>query len=409
MAWYRGNLHMHSYWSDGHDFPEMVADWFKCAGYDFIAFTEHDQHQTGIKWVSCESSSSTGRTMSDGDLLQKYIDRYGRPWVETRDEGEPQVRVKPLSEYRHLVEEFGSFLMMMGEEVSTTWGDIPDRDRKHWINVFNTPEALGPQHDPDTSRGAMSATLGVAREVSRTSGAEVLVYLNHPNFCWNATAEDIANVPDLRHMEIYTALNSCNTFGDDVHCPVERMWDIALTLRLSAGGPLIYGLATDDCHAYTNHWRLGNTAMPGRAWICVDAEWLTPDHILGAVNRGAFYCSSGVELDEIDVREDGMSLNIVGVEGVHYTTKFIGSPRGVEMTGEPVLDQTGQEIRTTRTYSEEIGKIVHVASGTEVGYTFRGDELYVRAVVVSDVPHPNPTVPDDVQRAWTQPILPGNS
>jgi len=44
QRWYRGNLHMHSFWSDGCDFPECVAAWFKEAGYHFIAFTEHDQH-----------------------------------------------------------------------------------------------------------------------------------------------------------------------------------------------------------------------------------------------------------------------------------------------------------------------------------------------------------------------------
>lgn len=41
--WYKGNLHAHSYWSDGHDFPEMIACWFKDHGYDFLAFTEHDR------------------------------------------------------------------------------------------------------------------------------------------------------------------------------------------------------------------------------------------------------------------------------------------------------------------------------------------------------------------------------
>ena len=30
--WYKGNLHTHTYWSDGDDFPEMVADWYKQQG-----------------------------------------------------------------------------------------------------------------------------------------------------------------------------------------------------------------------------------------------------------------------------------------------------------------------------------------------------------------------------------------
>ncbi len=30
--WFKGNTHVHSRWSDGRDFPEMVADWYG-AGY----------------------------------------------------------------------------------------------------------------------------------------------------------------------------------------------------------------------------------------------------------------------------------------------------------------------------------------------------------------------------------------
>src|SRR5687767_8180034 len=27
--YYKGNLHTHSFWSDGDDFPEMIADWYR--------------------------------------------------------------------------------------------------------------------------------------------------------------------------------------------------------------------------------------------------------------------------------------------------------------------------------------------------------------------------------------------
>ena len=33
--WWKGNLHTHSYWSDGDDYPEMIADWYKTNGYHF--------------------------------------------------------------------------------------------------------------------------------------------------------------------------------------------------------------------------------------------------------------------------------------------------------------------------------------------------------------------------------------
>ncbi|MFO0064709.1 MAG: hypothetical protein ACK523_01980, partial [Pirellulaceae bacterium] len=27
--WWKGNLHTHSFWSDGNDFPEMISEWYR--------------------------------------------------------------------------------------------------------------------------------------------------------------------------------------------------------------------------------------------------------------------------------------------------------------------------------------------------------------------------------------------
>jgi len=39
--WYKGNLHTHSWWSDGSHPPEMVAAWYKENGYHFLVVTDH--------------------------------------------------------------------------------------------------------------------------------------------------------------------------------------------------------------------------------------------------------------------------------------------------------------------------------------------------------------------------------
>jgi hypothetical protein len=36
--WWKGNLHSHTFWSDGDDFPEMVTQWYTVHGYHFLAF-----------------------------------------------------------------------------------------------------------------------------------------------------------------------------------------------------------------------------------------------------------------------------------------------------------------------------------------------------------------------------------
>ena len=42
--------------------------------------------------------------------------------------------------------------------------------------------------------------------------------------------------------------------------------------------------------------------------------------------------------------------------------------------------------------------------GTEAEYDWAGDEQFVRAVVVSDRPHPNPAEEGEMERAWLQPV-----
>ncbi|MDA0840886.1 MAG: hypothetical protein O3B01_03620 [Planctomycetota bacterium] len=405
--WYRGNLHMHSFWSDGNDFPETVADWFKKNGYHFIAFTEHDQHQIGERWFRCDPESSQGRALANGRLLERYLGRFGNSWVKQREaDGHTEVLLKQLSEYRHLFEESDRFLMLNGEEVTTTWGQ-GKREQQHWINVFNTPSAIPPQFaENGTSVEGMGLSFAAGEEAAFASGREVLTFLNHPNFIWNATAEDIAAVTNLRHVEIHTALNMCETYGDELHASAERIWDIANTIRLAEmDGEIIYGLATDDCHAYAHHHRLELAALPGRAWLMVQAERLTPDLIVSAINDGRFYSSTGVTLTAVENQTTGIRLEIEPVAGVSYRTEFIGTRKGCDLSSEPVTDSEGRPVRTTRRYSSDIGCVLAVDQSLSPTYRLKGDELFVRANVISDAPHPNPTTSGDTQKAWTQPVV----
>ena len=62
------------------------------------------------------------------EALSKYRQRFGGDWVETRpksDSDETQVRLKPLSEFRALVEHRGRFIMIPGEEISDRAEGVP--------------------------------------------------------------------------------------------------------------------------------------------------------------------------------------------------------------------------------------------------------------------------------------------
>jgi hypothetical protein len=57
-------------------------------------------------------------------------------------------------------------------------------------------------------------------------------------------------------------------------------------------------------------------------------------------------------------------------------------------------------------YSDDIGRVLAEFEGAEATYNFRGDELYVRAKIVSSRLKENPFAEGEREQAWTQPVLP---
>src|SRR6201988_657768 len=88
--WFKGNLHTHSLWSDGDDYPEMIVDWYKSHDYQFLALSDHNLIQEGDRWINIKTNKG-GQTAFD-----KYVKCFGDQ-VERRDrEGRQEVRLKTL-------------------------------------------------------------------------------------------------------------------------------------------------------------------------------------------------------------------------------------------------------------------------------------------------------------------------
>lgn len=218
------------------------------------------------------------------------------------------------------------------------------------------------------------------------TGREVLTHVNHPNFGWALSPEDVAAVKGARFFEVYNGHPGVNNHGDEEHPDTGRIWDIALTLRLTELDlGLLYGLATDDAHHYSE-WGPGH-ANPGRGWVMVRARGLDPGGLIRALQAGDFYSSSGVVLEDVRRWGDHIVVEVAAEPGVTYTTRFIGTRRSGEHTGP-------------------VGEVLQESTGERAVYRFRGDELYVRAEIVSSRPHPNPHAEGDLERAWVQPVLP---
>ncbi len=387
--WWKGNLHTHSLWSDGDDFPEMIADWYCSRGYNFLGLSDHNTLSEGMKWMPVKSVISR----SDAAVMKKYRDRFGAAWVETQgdpDTDDYAVRLKPLDEFRSLLERRDEFIMIPAEEISDKAQGKPVH-----LGAINVAEALQPAGG-ETVREVMQNNLRAMLAHEKSHGREVLMHLNHPNFHYGVTADDLAAVVDEQFFEVYNGHNQINHLGDDDHPGVERIWDLVNAIRRTeVNVPPLMGLGTDDSHEY--HGRPG--ARPGRGWVMVRSRYLTPEHLIRAMKRGDFYASSGVTLS--DVRFDSsarvLALEIAAEPDVTYRTDFIASlaPDPNAPTDTPVSEAE---------VLDNIGRIVASVDGAIASYQFQGNELYVRAVVTSSQDAVDPSFDQQKQQAWTQPV-----
>jgi hypothetical protein len=249
------------------------------------------------------------------------------------------------------------------------------------INTSNITQVIPPAGGA-TVREAMENNLRAILEHEKSHGREVLPHLNHPNFGYAITAEDLAAVVSERFFEVYNGHPGVNHLGDAQHPGVERIWDLANAIRrTSLRVPPLMGIATDDSHEY--HGREGS--RPGRGWVMVRSAYLTPEHLIRAIKRGEFYASSGVTLNHVifDRPSKTLRIEIAPDQDAQYTTEFIATLGGGE---NPI----GQTVARSQELTAE--------------YTLIGKELYVRAVITSSLAHADPSFADQKQQAWTQPV-----
>lgn len=413
--WFRGNLHTHSLWSDGDDYPEMVADWYKREGYHFLAISDHNRLQQGERWFPLRPPTvSSGEIVQrgGGEVLEKYLSRFGPDWVKLRERDErKEVRLQPLAEYRSLLEEPGRFLMIPSEEITSSWKrpktDVaPEMGGPVHINLINPRDLVTPA-EGDNALTVMQRTIDAALAQRVKTGQPMFPHINHPNFVWGITAEELMQLHGAQFFEVYNGHASVRNTGDAAHLGTEEMWDAILTRRLAELHlPPMFGLGVDDSHHY--HSLMIGRSNPGRGWIMVRARHLTAESLIAAMEAGDFYASSGVTLTEVRRSGRELALEIQAEPGVTYVTKFIGTRRNYDPTSQIIPPPAGEaEAKTLphRRYSKDVGTVFAEVSGLNVTYTLEGDELYVRAKVISSKPKPNASVVGEVECAWTQPLV----
>jgi len=307
--WFQGNTHTHTLNSDGDSTPDAVVRWYREHGYDFVFITDHGM-------------------VTD---------------------------VQPLNA---LFGGGGQFLVLPGEEVTSN-SKTPDL-HVH-VNALNPSGKIKAQ----IGKGARD-TLQMDLDVVAASGA--LAQINHPNFFWQLTADDIASVKGATFMEIANMQPDVNSLGAGPHAPgTEEIWDQVLSR-----GMAIWGTASDDAHDFKDKmppdpkWPL---AKPGGGWIAVRAEHLTREEIMKALRAGDFYASTGVVLKDYKATGKEISVQVQPREAYKekYRIQFI-----------------------TRN-----GKILQDTTAESAAYAIKGYEGYIRVRITNS----------NGQTAWTQPVF----
>jgi hypothetical protein len=297
--WYKGNLHTHTVNSDGDSSPDEVVRWYKEHRYDFLVLTDHN-YFTAVDGLNA---------------------------VFAADD---------------------KFLVVRGEEVTDRFGDKPIH-----INAIQPASIISPQ-------GGRSVLDVIQRNVNAIRRVQGIPSINHPNFGWAITTEDLTRVENDRLLEVYNGHPQVNNLGGGGSPGLEQMWDAVLT-----SGHVIYGIAVDDAHHF-KQWGPRH-ANPGRGWVAVRARTLSIDALRDALERGDFYASTGVTLSEITRLPDGVRLRIQPEAPMKYTIEFIGTS----------------------------GQVLKTSFENPAAYTFAAVDRYVRARVISS----------GGEMAWTQPIF----
>ena len=221
------------------------------------------------------------------------------------------------------------------------------------------------------------------------TGQAMIAHINHPNYEWAILSEHLINIKGDSFFEVYNGHPLVNNWGNNEKPSTDKMWDIVLTMRILKDLPPMYGLAVDDAHAYYNY-KIGKS-NPGRGWVMVKAKELNADNIVLSLESGNFYSSTGVVLKDVIKNNQSYLIHISEKPGVRYKTQFIGSINNMNYLDEKNINK--------------IGHILFETESNPAKYNFTGEEMYVRAKIVSDKFQDNPYSEGDLEMAWTQPIV----
>ena len=390
--WYRGNMHMHSYWSDGAAFPEEAIDYYRSRGYQFICLSDHNLLQVNDKnWQEVGGKKVTAAA------AEQYLKVYGDTADKKTEDSKDYLRLKTIWELKKQFDSDGKFLLVPSIEPSEKVGEF--QVHMNAINVKTPLPYKRGKNATETFDLNEKALAAHGKEYS----CETLFMLNHPFWPYFDIQPDVLiALPQVRFYELSNGGNTSKATPN--WYSLEGFWDIVNAFRIAAGHPPVFGVATDDTHGY----KAPEGVDTLRGWVCVRAPKLDCDTLVQAMNRGDFYSSTGVTLKDVafDAATGTLAVQVEPKADETYEITFTVTRADFDQTATPFDDPAADKkpARQGIKYSDTIGVTAKKVSGTSASYTMQPDDLYVRATVTSSAKMPKPALCGPwVYTAWTQP------
>lgn len=303
--------------------------------------------QTPTRWY--KGNTHTHTLESDGDSTPAEVTRWyrehGYQFLVLSDHN-VLTAIDALNTTYGAPEEF---VLIRGEEVTSRF-----ETKALHVNALDIAEVIAPR----TGSSVRDVLQG---NVDAIRAARGVPHINHPNFTWAVAADTLRQIRGNRLLEIFNGHPQVNNLGGGGIPGAEEAWDAILS-----SGTLMFGIAVDDAHTFKKPGD-PTVAGPGRGWVVVRAPRLEPRVIVEAIDRGDFYSSTGVTLE--DVVSDGKTLTVSVKKDAwaKYRVQFIGAG----------------------------GRVLQESIDSPASYTFRGNEGYVRAKVIES----------NGRIAWCQPVM----
>jgi hypothetical protein len=352
--WYKGNTHAHAGMllrgivPHGDSSPASVAMWYRDHGYDFAVITDHNRLT---------------------DPAAPALER-----VQSRD-----------------------FVLIPGVEITSDYrfpGATQEGERAIHTTALNVREAPSSDFANTSSRDILKA------HVERTRAAGGITIVNHPNYHGEIKPVDMLGLEGLHLFEVFNGEIEAHNDAAPGRLSTEQLWDMLLT-----AGMHVYGVAADDAHYFklpyfTTYYR-GTFTLPGSGWIMVNARELSSTAIVGAIDQGRFYATTGVILKDVSYNQQHYKVAVdwPATDAALASTFVTEAARCVPASGMQGLTiefigRGGQVLKTTHDDTAEIA--VEPADGyVRARVTF----VAVLKTRLDDAPTPHRFT------AWTQPVF----